>query len=850
MAFTGTYSGNTLLYITQTGTDTDLTGLASFTYYDSASVSTALGFTLGWAGLAIYFIDVPIIINGTLSYDSSEELLALSTSFPDAGSGFDFALRVTGSGASMSVGVQQSTNPNGTPRYSEGVGLVVGFDFTAPSPLNYIWNEGMLVDDSATLTVNGSELQLASPLKIAANSGIVTFNGTRIVDINNRPLSKQTIRNEAPASILRLNNVEFDAKFQPQRFINLSGLDTFSGVFKNSYLQPHRVESDPNIPAVGGKVTLSNVIFGNNANSYDWQLVGNSTTATDNQAIELTNVDIGTGIRPNQVAPGVVNHLAIFQNIKITVKDTSFNAIQDCKVRIPTTDSTNRNNTNIGGQFIGNLDFTGTTYEEYSDPTNVNGETPQYKVLTGRIWNDNLTSTTYTYDLYGKTQVAGEDKFDVQFVSYLHNLASQEVTLKTANDIELERVLTLDASITETNKATVDAYSSLDITAKLYDRAKAELFDAYSGESQTTVTRVGSLIDCRALNVDIDATASTAFSLVGNTLTIKASDYTDDMTTTGLITLSNGAVFSGTRTDANGTISPPQPISITNISAGSRLQLYNGTTSTETVNQVVSGTSYTSSYTEGVEYTDGDTVQWKLTKLGKDELTGNVLATSSGFSVLAEQVDSTVYAAMGVDGSTVTKFAADYSQSDVNLVIATDWTMAELYAWWMYNLTTEQGIREFFGGITAIDQSNFRINTSVVNLYLDNNTNASFKQTDNRRLFRDTGDGYPIKDPPTSGYGLDAVWRNTILIAETETSGLTSAESAKLDDIANVKAKTDLLTFTGTDVKATLDGEEVATDAASREASKASLTGIESDLETINQGVQKSSILVPHTDNL
>ena len=42
-----------------------------------------------------------------------------------------------------------------------------------------------------------------------------------------------------------------------------------------------------------------------------------------------------------------------------------------------------------------------------------------------------------------------------------------------------------------------------------------------------------------------------------------------------------------------------------------------------------------------------------------------------------------------------------------------------------------------------------------------------------------------------------------------------------IDDVALIKAKTDLLNFTGTDVKATLDGETVTTDAASREASKA-----------------------------
>jgi len=262
-----------------------------------------------------------------------------------------------------------------------------------------------------------------------------------------------------------------------------------------------------------------------------------------------------------------------------------------------------------------------------------------------------------------------------------------------------------------------------------------------------------------------------SFDLYDWDMVIDGCTYTGDVTTTGLITLLNGAIFNGTRTDANGTVYPDQPISITNISAGSRMRIYNVTTGTETVNTVVSGTSYTSSYQEGTGYNDGDTVRVYLTKLGKKEWVGDVIDTSNGFSVLASQVDDDVYTALGIDGTTVTKFQADYVNNEVDLVIGADWTMAELYAWWANNLTTEDGIRNFFGGITAIDQANFRINTSIVDLYLDNTTNASYKQTDNRRFFRDTGTGYPVRNPTTSGYGLDVVWRNTILIAQTEAGG-------------------------------------------------------------------------------
>ena len=237
---------------------------------------------------------------------------------------------------------------------------------------------------------------------------------------------------------------------------------------------------------------------------------------------------------------------------------------------------------------------------------------------------------------------------------------------------------------------------------------------------------------------------------------------------------------------------PDQPISITNISAGSRLRIYNVTTGTETVNTVVSGTTYTSSYQEGTDYTDGDTIRVYLTKLGKAEWSGDVIDTSNGFSVLASQEDDAVYAAMNVDGSTVTKFTPDYPNDQVDIQVAQNFSMAEFYAWWNYNLTSEQGIREFFGGITAIDQANFRINNTIVNLFLDNTTSTNLVQTDNRRIYRADG-AYPVIPVTTGGGGIDIVWRNTILIAETNTSGLTAAESAKLDDITDILADTNEL---------------------------------------------------------
>jgi len=762
-------------YIEQTGTDTDISGLAPFTQYNIPPV-TNLGFPLGWTGQKIYFLQRPLLILGSVTFDPSEESLVIGNDFENNPSAYNYALRVTGIGASLTVGVQQGTNPDGSPRYSQGVGIVIGRDFQQPlDPLGTVTREGMLIDDAGVLTVNGSEVQLASCLKVATDAGVCTFNGTRIVDLTTFNLGKQTIRNESPANILRLNDVEFDAKNIPQRFINLGGIDTFSGVFRNSFIQPHRAETGVASPS--GTVTLENVVLQKNFNTYDFQLVGNSTTPSDNQAVELTNTDVGTGVRINYVAPNAINHLAIFQKIEIEVQDTAFQAIENCKVRIPTTDSGNRDNGSIGGDFIGNRDFSGSTYALYSDVTNPSGLTQEFKILTGRIYDDTLGSTVTEYDLYGKTQVIGEDRFDIQFISYLHNLAIQEVELKQSSAIGLTRILTLDSSITETDKTIVDTYTELETSQKLYDRSKAELYDSYSGESQTTLELSGDLIDCRDLDVVIDATAS-VFNLSGNTLTIKASNYTGDMVTTGTITLTNGAIFTGTRTDVNGTVLPPRDISITGISSGSRLRIFNTTTATEVYNDVVAGTTYTASYEEGVGYSIGDVIELRLAKIDKLEFTATVIASSTGWSTLISQQENQVYLDYGVDGSTVTGISwdsgnmeFDFNELD-NVIEGPD-----IGAWYHYFITTSVGIAEAFGSFNWSQINKLTNLTSIYDITWDNIKSTPL-QINNIWVEKDNGNTIISNSSNSIQINPPAVF-----VKETSTTGLTPEEATQLDEL-------------------------------------------------------------------
>lgn len=233
----------------------------------------------------------------------------------------------------------------------------------------------------------------------------------------------------------------------------------------------------------------------------------------------------------------------------------------------------------------------------------------------------------------------------------------------------------------------------------------------------------------------------------------------------------------------DGTYGTPPTVataSITNILTGSKVRIYNVTTTTE-VYIDTPGTSYNDTYTDGTTYTAGDTINIRIHKRGYLTYETIVVASTSGWTISANQIEDEVYTDLAIDGSTVTGFDADYANNEIDVTVNSNFNISDMYAWWSYNLESDDGIRNLVGGITAIDVGNFRINNSIVNIFIDNTTATNLRQLDNRRIFR-ADNNYPVKS--SGGGGIDVVWKNTILIAETGTSGLTPEESTKLDQIA------------------------------------------------------------------
>ena len=184
----------------------------------------------------------------------------------------------------------------------------------------------------------------------------------------------------------------------------------------------------------------------------------------------------------------------------------------------------------------------------------------------------------------------------------------------------------------------------------------------------------------------------------------------------------------------NGTYWYPAAIltaSVTGIITGSRLQIYNVTTSTEIYNSVVSGTSYSATFTSGTGYTIGDTVRVRLTYQSGTTayipFTNSTVVNSAGWAVLGAQVADSIYNTNAIDGSTVTGLSSDYTHLYIDDTASV--SVQEIYAWYQYDLMSSGGIANFFGGITAIDSVNYEIDVGIVNLLLDNTTGSPIQIT-------------------------------------------------------------------------------------------------------------------------
>jgi hypothetical protein len=183
--------------------------------------------------------------------------------------------------------------------------------------------------------------------------------------------------------------------------------------------------------------------------------------------------------------------------------------------------------------------------------------------------------------------------------------------------------------------------------------------------------------------------------------------------------------------------------SITNVVSGSRLQVYNVTQATEIANEMINGTTWSLSYLNGQEFAAGDEIRvricFQVGVIAYHPLEVSAVASSVGWSVLANQQLDTIYNSFDLDGSLVTEFSADYPNIEIDISDPDGTTSVQrLYAFFHYVETTADGVRYWFEALDAVDAVNFLIDTNKLDLKLDNTT-ANPVMIIGGRLYRDDG---------------------------------------------------------------------------------------------------------------
>jgi hypothetical protein len=554
-------------------------------------------------------------------------------------------------------------------------------------------------------------LRTANGATVTVNSGV--FYNLAKQGSSNTNTSQFRIESSNSTSDAKINiyDLTFDGETLESRIFTKSGWNVGIFKFKKGGFQSYNSPFPP--------LTFEN--FDTSPNLHGFDIINVTRTQSSGETITIKGfsdrlrVELDAG-RNNFM------YLKCVRPISLAVEDLDGNGL---------TYSYYAKDLDSGNRAIGSIGQDDTDDKVYT-ATSQTGNL-QEEILVEVINYINKTITTDS-----RTNSNSEIPFSI--IAYNQTITGFSEDLVGLDTLHSTVKMTPDLVVSETTRSVVDAYTSIDTPQKFYDIAKSYLVGNYAGEASPLVSRDGNTIDAGSYDLLIDSNASSAFVRDGTTITIKASTFVGNLTTTGVITLT-GSNVQGRYTDANGT-NIVLEYAVSNIEAGSTLQIYNVTKSQEVINQVISATSTNGTYTTS-QIEAGDNIRIRLTcQAGSSaflpyEAFG--VATSAGISFIADQQEDTVYNDNGIDGSSVTTLTADYPNVQIDISDGDGVADSrELYAFAVYQSTTSTGIENWFGAITAINAMNYRINVSNADIKLQN-TGSNPLVISGARIFRSDG---------------------------------------------------------------------------------------------------------------
>jgi hypothetical protein len=247
-------------------------------------------------------------------------------------------------------------------------------------------------------------------------------------------------------------------------------------------------------------------------------------------------------------------------------------------------------------------------------------------------------------------------------------------------------------------------------------------------------------------------TSVTAVTLTDHTFTGTASsDKVHVLATTGTVTITisgTTSLVAGDVTSAGAAVSivAPTPTLDATVLSGTRVVLYNNTTSAELDNTAPGGTSWSKTITSGASSNDNLTLY--AFKEGYAEFSTSFLYSGADTTILVTQVVDDVVAAFRTEDS-----ITDYTTlTEYNIYAPTIYIQADdadgvskisrLATFYNGILTTEDGARYFRGGMSMISTGAVRINKGTIELLLENvsaTKSLRFSDEATRRIYTDDG---------------------------------------------------------------------------------------------------------------
>jgi len=506
-------SGST---ITQTGTDTDLSGLASIAGVNTITTGT---------GDNIYTVyevgNRNLVINGTLTLNVQTEKIIFGTSAP-----FNSFL-VNGTfnieGRIISGGVTRDL--------SKEFANITRFTTSRSN----VADAGLVVNNGGTLNWYGGGLRTSQSSYFQPGSNILLD----FAEFNVQHAASTDFQIRSSSTNLTINNLVTNGTFilyrdPGQPIKNVRGIQNPFTVM--TYGEP-----------TGTSDLITYEDYQGEGNDADISFIDSSYT-------DMVNANNGSatkvGLFKNFSTGGTNRHrglVKIYKDVQFNFQNALGNSIQDVRYFVRDTDNGNRSNTSFSNDLADNV---------YSGVSAASGLTTVDRLLLAVV---NKTDNNYFHPLpssyfdYRNKNGDDSDVFDLHFWHYNYLYGVTSPPLKGVGNLVLDWTLFDDTNISETNIATVQAYSALNSLEQLFDRAKAwkiELANIeYPTISTSVITTDGSTLNLGAQNLVVDGSAPSAFEINtgASTITINAGTMNCDssrfkaLQTTGTVTFINGA---------------------------------------------------------------------------------------------------------------------------------------------------------------------------------------------------------------------------------------------------------------------------------------------------------------------